>query len=163
MPPTNLVKLVRPCWIPNPKYQRQSNPFNCLATCFGMCMGHDVVAVCSNLGFTGNEPNWPDGGGRGHHLQELIDYAIFYSYRPVIIDARPVWGMKGRDLPINARCFNDEAEATRLGEYMSGTAILIGYLGPNYGHAIVSANGVLFDPRGEDVDTSSFILESLIV
>ena len=88
---------------------------------------------------------------RGHHPQELVDFAYDNDVSVICIDAMPAFAHHSSTLQGQMRHYLTEEQYTkRFEKYLYGNyGVLAGVAGFNAGHAVAWDGEKVYDPRGE--------------
>lgn len=87
----------------------QPNCWSCSVTALAMVIDRSISEVISVIGHDGSEvvaPELPSSDPlrhHGFHLQELVDAAIWFGYRPIWIELEPVARIGNKDIDIHFR------------------------------------------------------------
>lgn len=145
----------------------QKAPINhtCLATSFAMVLDVDAQNLIDTIGTDPHEVMWPQlekpGRYRGHHIQEMIDYAWDKGFMVVEIQTMPRFGTLG--CTGTYRLFDDKKAMLRIKRYLELSNGVI--TSPT--HAVAWSSNMIYDPCGtmypieeyKDVIQSYYVVE----
>jgi hypothetical protein len=147
--------------------QKQPSENTCAITAFAMAMGMNVKELMTYFP-DGDQVFWPElerHNCRGHHVQELVDFAVENEFAVTEIHANPVFShhdpvVGGVTKPI----FTEEKLVERITKYMSNNwGVITGVKGFNAGHAVAWDGESVYDPCGEISKDATLNIQSFYI
>ena len=128
------------------KLQRAPLSHTCLATAFAMVLGVDALDLINSIGRNPHEVLWPQliepQCYRGHHIQEMIDYAWTKGHTVTEIQAMPRFGTLGCTETFGL--YHSKFAMPRIAEYMR----LCNGVITSPTHAVAWCSDMVYDPNG---------------
>ncbi len=129
------------------KLQKAPLKHTCLVTAFAMVLGTDAQNMIDSIGSDPHQVLWPQHQEpqcfRGHHIQEMIDYAMCLGYSVTEIQAAPRFGTLGC-----TETFEVWDEATMMRRIQNKVSEYAGVI-TSPTHAVAWDGHNVFDPCGK--------------